>query len=145
MKKLSIGGQALIEGIMMKSPTKTAMAVRTPDKSIDIEYMDGTSNSFTLRKGDGARIEGYRLRLAEAEKNHNAKLKRIMNEYTFIKEKKMDDNGYKSKQQHLMELNKELKALRNAESDILMHELSEKVLMAKKRYEYFISTGQLEN
>lgn len=113
--------------------------------SIDIEYMDGTRNSFTLRKGDGARIEGYRLRLAEAKKNHNAKLKRIMNEYTFIKEKKMDDNGYKSKQQHLMELNKELKALRNAESDILMHELSEKVLMAKKRYEYFISTGQLVN
>ena len=40
MKKLSIGGQALIEGIMMKSPTKTAMAVRTPDKSIDIEYIE---------------------------------------------------------------------------------------------------------
>ena len=39
MKKLSIGGQALIEGIMMKSPEKTAMAVRTPDKSIDIEYI----------------------------------------------------------------------------------------------------------
>ncbi len=40
MKKLSIGGQALIEGIMMKSPEKTAMAVRTPDKSIDIEYIE---------------------------------------------------------------------------------------------------------
>jgi len=39
MKKVSIGGQALIEGIMMKSPEKTAMAVRTPDKSIDIEYI----------------------------------------------------------------------------------------------------------
>ena len=40
MKKLSIGGQALIEGIMMKSPEKTAMAVRTPDKNIDIEYIE---------------------------------------------------------------------------------------------------------
>ncbi|MBQ3088547.1 MAG: DUF1385 domain-containing protein [Clostridia bacterium] len=40
MKKLSIGGQALIEGIMMKSPKKTAMAVRTPDRSIDIEYIE---------------------------------------------------------------------------------------------------------
>ena len=39
MKKISIGGQALIEGIMMKSPEKTAVAVRTPDKSIDIEYI----------------------------------------------------------------------------------------------------------
>ena len=28
VKKTSIGGQALIEGIMMKSPEKTAMAVR---------------------------------------------------------------------------------------------------------------------
>ena len=40
MKKTSIGGQALIEGIMMKGPDKTAMAVRTPDKRIDIEYID---------------------------------------------------------------------------------------------------------
>lgn len=40
MKKASIGGQALIEGIMMKSPQKTAIAVRTPDKSIDVEYME---------------------------------------------------------------------------------------------------------
>ena len=40
MKKVSIGGQALIEGIMMKSPEKTAMAVRTPDKKIDIEYIE---------------------------------------------------------------------------------------------------------
>lgn len=40
MKKANIGGQALIEGIMMKSPTKTAIAVRTPDKAIDIEYLE---------------------------------------------------------------------------------------------------------
>ncbi len=40
MKKASIGGQALIEGIMMKSPEKTAVAVRVPDGSIDIEYIE---------------------------------------------------------------------------------------------------------
>lgn len=39
MKKISIGGQALIEGIMMKSPQKTAVAVRTPSGEIDIEYI----------------------------------------------------------------------------------------------------------
>ncbi len=38
-KYTSIGGQALIEGIMMKSPEKTALAVRVPDGSIDITYM----------------------------------------------------------------------------------------------------------
>lgn len=41
MKKItSIGGQALVEGIMMKGPDKTAIAVRTPDKTIDIEYVE---------------------------------------------------------------------------------------------------------
>ncbi len=35
-KKTSIGGQALIEGIMMRGPKKTAMAVRKKDGSIQI-------------------------------------------------------------------------------------------------------------
>ncbi len=39
-KYTSIGGQALIEGIMMKSPEKTALAVRKPDRTIDISYLD---------------------------------------------------------------------------------------------------------
>ena len=39
-KKISVGGQALIEGIMMKGPNKTAIAVRTPEKNIDIEYIE---------------------------------------------------------------------------------------------------------
>ena len=42
-KYTAIGGQALIEGIMMKSPEKTALAVRTPDGSIDISYMEEKS------------------------------------------------------------------------------------------------------
>ena len=39
-KYTAIGGQALIEGIMMKSPEKTALAVRCPDKNIDITYLN---------------------------------------------------------------------------------------------------------
>lgn len=39
-KKTSIGGQAVIEGIMMKGPNKTALCVRLPDKSIDTEYIN---------------------------------------------------------------------------------------------------------
>lgn len=42
-KYASIGGQALIEGIMMKSPQKTALAVRKPDKTIDISYINDKS------------------------------------------------------------------------------------------------------
>lgn len=37
--RISIGGQALIEGIMMRGPKKTAMAVRLPDGNIDITDM----------------------------------------------------------------------------------------------------------
>ena len=36
-KRTSIGGQALIEGIMMRGPKHTAMAVREPDGNIVLE------------------------------------------------------------------------------------------------------------
>ena len=39
-KKTSIGGQALIEGIMMKGPYKTTMAVRKKDGTIDISDVE---------------------------------------------------------------------------------------------------------
>ena len=42
-KYTAIGGQALIEGILMKSPEKTAMAVRKKDGEIDISYPAGKS------------------------------------------------------------------------------------------------------
>ena len=38
--RTSIGGQALIEGIMMRGPLETAMAVRTPDGEITIEKVE---------------------------------------------------------------------------------------------------------
>ena len=39
-KKTSIGGQALLEGIMMRGPKKTAMAVRNPEGEIVLEKWD---------------------------------------------------------------------------------------------------------
>lgn len=41
-KYTSIGGQALIEGILMKSPEKTALCVRCPNGEIDTTYMEQT-------------------------------------------------------------------------------------------------------
>lgn len=38
--KSKIGGQALIEGVMMRGVHKTAMAVRLPDQTIDLEVWD---------------------------------------------------------------------------------------------------------
>ncbi len=40
MKKTSIGGQALLEGIMMRGPKKSAMAVRRPDGEMVVEVKD---------------------------------------------------------------------------------------------------------
>lgn len=37
MRKVYIGGQAVIEGVLMQSPTVTALAVRVPDGSIHVE------------------------------------------------------------------------------------------------------------
>ena len=46
-KKTSIGGQALIEGIMMRGPERTAMAVRNPDGEIVLEKWDNGKPKHT--------------------------------------------------------------------------------------------------
>lgn len=45
-KKVSIGGQALIEGIMMKAPEKYSIAVRKPDGGIDVQVFDNNKVKF---------------------------------------------------------------------------------------------------
>ena len=45
--KTSIGGQAIMEGIMMRGPHKTAIAVRKPDKEIEMKV---TENSSLVKK-----------------------------------------------------------------------------------------------
>ncbi len=51
-KKLSIGGQAVIEGVMMRGPEKVATAVRTPDKKIELEVkpVNSISERFPILK-----------------------------------------------------------------------------------------------
>lgn len=39
-KKTSIGGQAVIEGVMMRGPKKIAIAVRKPDGEIEVDVQD---------------------------------------------------------------------------------------------------------
>ena len=46
LHRTTIGGQALIEGIMMKGPEKTAMAVRVPDGSITIEEKENKQKKW---------------------------------------------------------------------------------------------------
>ncbi len=45
-KAVSIGGQALIEGIMMKGPTEYSIAVRKPDGTIDVQKFENKPVKF---------------------------------------------------------------------------------------------------
>ena len=79
-KYTAIGGQALIEGILMKSPEKTAMAVRVPDGSIDVSLMDQKSIrekykifALPIIRGVVAFVEsmlqGYKAMMISADKS----------------------------------------------------------------------------
>ena len=76
--KTSIGGQALIEGVMMRGPTKSAMAVRAPGGDIEVEAWDhsGASRKW-YRKAPFVRgvfnmadslVTGYKCLMKSAEK-----------------------------------------------------------------------------
>lgn len=78
--KTSVGGQALIEGIMMQGPKGTAVSVRTPDGSIDTEMVNfkHAKDKFKplgwpLIRGVVAYIEsmifGYKCLMMSAEKS----------------------------------------------------------------------------
>lgn len=77
--KSKIGGQALIEGIMMLGPTKGAMACRLPDGTIDLETWDENNGKKApwYRKTPFIRgcfnfvsslIKGYKYTMKSAEK-----------------------------------------------------------------------------
>ena len=98
-KYTSIGGQALIEGIMMKSPEKTAMGVRVPDGSIDITYFEEKSlrkkykilNIPVIRGVVGfaeSMIQGYKAMMISAEKSGFTDLEEDNN-----KEEKKDNSA----------------------------------------------------
>lgn len=76
-KKTKIGGQALIEGIMMKGVSKAAMAVRMKDGGIDVEEWELPTakwyNKTPLIRGSinfvSSMTEGYRCMMKSAEKS----------------------------------------------------------------------------
>ena len=75
-KKTSIGGQALMEGIMMRGPKKTAMAVRNPDGEIVLEVNNNSTKIPAIAKVPVVRgvynfamsmIQGYKCLMRSAE------------------------------------------------------------------------------
>ncbi len=84
-KYTAIGGQALIEGIMMKSPEKTAVCIRLPNGEIDTTYMQEDSlrkkyKFFALPVVRGvvgfieSMIQGYKALMLSADKSGFADL-----------------------------------------------------------------------
>lgn len=79
-KYTAIGGQALIEGILMRSPEKTALAVRKPDREIDITYLETKSLrekykilGIPVIRGviafGESMVQGYKAMMLSAEKS----------------------------------------------------------------------------
>lgn len=77
--KSKIGGQALIEGIMMLGPIKGAMACRLPDGTIDVETWDENNGKSApwyrktpLVRGGfnfvGSMVKGYKYMMKSSEK-----------------------------------------------------------------------------
>lgn len=100
-KTAMVGGQALIEGVLMKGPERTAIAVRTPDKSIDISYIEekhlkDSHAFFALPLIRGAvnfvesMIMGYRALMISAEKSGMAELEETEND----KKSKKGNNAF---------------------------------------------------
>ena len=57
-KKITIGGQAVIEGVMMRGPEKVATAVRTPEGKIEIECkpVNSISDRYPILKKPMLRV-----------------------------------------------------------------------------------------
>lgn len=102
-KKTSIGGQALIEGIMMRGPVLTSMATRMPDGSIDVETWNTHKGSKTpwTRKAPFIRgifnmvdsmVVGYHCLMKSAEK---AGVEEEPTKFDKWLEKKLGDNMMK--------------------------------------------------
>ncbi len=62
MKYSGIGGQAVMEGVMMRNGDKYAVAVRKPDKSIEVEVKNTKNISDIWRKTPIRRGSGAFLR-----------------------------------------------------------------------------------
>ena len=75
--KTSIGGQAVIEGVMMRGPKLTALSVRMPDQSISTEVWDTPNSNEWYKKTPFIRgvfnfvesmTDGYKSLMKAAEK-----------------------------------------------------------------------------
>ena len=98
-KCLSVGGQALIEGIMMKSPLKTVIAVRNKQKEIEvIDFNEGSVKdkckllNLPIIRGAvtfvESLIQGYKALMISADKSGMTELEEAETEQKKLKTSK---------------------------------------------------------
>ena len=103
----SIGGQALIEGIMMRGPQKTAVAVRLPDNTIETEYLEIKTLRdkyplfrAPLLRGIAGFIDslsiGYRALMLSAEKSDEETGEEEMSRFDAWIDRKFGDKAMKA-------------------------------------------------
>ena len=66
-----MGGQAVVEGVMMRGESAWAVAIRTPEGDIDVEVHDG--NLYIEAKAVVPTPAGLRLQHAEIREPHFAR------------------------------------------------------------------------
>ncbi len=141
LRKSKIGGQALIEGIMMKGVYKSAMACRLPDGTIDLEVWDnkhgknlpwykktpfvrGTVNMVTQL------IEGYKCLMKSADKQFNEDLEFFIEWYKKNKiEKKSREDAISAFSDYLVSKKRDV-------SELDLEELYDKYLADMENYQY---------
>ena len=105
--KTMCGGQALIEGIMMRGPQKTAVAVRLPDKTIETEYLEIKTLRdkyplfrAPLLRGIAGFIDslsiGYRALMLSAEKSDEETGEEEMSRFDAWIDRKFGDKAMKA-------------------------------------------------
>jgi uncharacterized protein YqhQ len=95
-KKTSIGGMALLEGIMMLGPEKKSVAVRKPDGEIDLS-VEPLPNKSKIRKIPLARgVHGIFSQMVHG-------IKALMHAASFFDEEEEDSKEEKSKSEAFLE------------------------------------------
>lgn len=116
MKRVKIGGQAVMEGVMMKNGDRYAVAVRKPDKDIEIKVVDYVSV--------GSRSAFFRIPIIRGVVNFVESLvigvKTLMYSATFFDEEEPEDKAKADEDKHGRKSKEKFPEQKKREDDLTM-------------------------
>ena len=125
MKEIHIGGQAVLEGVMMKGPNSYALSVRKPDHEIEVTVTE--YNSF------GSRNPLLRIPIIRGVVNFIESL--YIGVGTLMKSAEYDDSDEKYEEEWISERQKKADALRSAGDIKKAEKLEEKIQKKKESFQ----------